>query len=140
MSPRRDLRVGSDPFRRILRMFLQGQPTVYYYNFIDTLHPHLTSRVMNFMGYDAGTVGNHDIEAGPAVYNKVWEEFDFPWLAANAVSTGSGDPYFQPYTILEAGNKRIAVLGIAFKADTDDIRDAASLVLIPELQPEYYHK
>jgi len=30
--------------------------------------------------------------------------------------------------------KRIAVLGIAFKADTDDIRDAASLVLIPQLQ------
>ena len=30
--------------------------------------------------------------------------------------------------------KRIAVLGIAFKADTDDIRDAASLTVIPELQ------
>jgi UDPglucose 6-dehydrogenase len=31
-------------------------------------------------------------------------------------------------------DKKIAILGIAFKADTDDIRDAASLTVIPELQ------
>ena len=30
--------------------------------------------------------------------------------------------------------RRIAILGIAFKADTDDIRDAAALVLVPDLQ------
>ncbi len=92
--------------------FLQGQPTVYYYNFIDTLSMHLSARVMNYMGYAAGTVGNHDIEAGPAVYDKIRETFDFPWLAANAVHTNSGEPYFEPYTILKAGGIRIAVLGL----------------------------
>jgi 2',3'-cyclic-nucleotide 2'-phosphodiesterase/3'-nucleotidase len=46
---------------------LQGQPEVYYYNFIDTVQPHIVAEVMNFMGYDAGTVGNHDVEAGHAV-------------------------------------------------------------------------
>ena len=65
--------------------FLQGQPTVYFYNFVDTAITHLSARVMNYMDYDAGTVGNHDIEAGPAVYDKILTEFEFPWLAANAV-------------------------------------------------------
>jgi 2',3'-cyclic-nucleotide 2'-phosphodiesterase/3'-nucleotidase len=92
--------------------FLQGQPTVYYYNFVDTLPVHLSARVMNYMQYDAGTVGNHDIEAGPAVYNKINQEFTFPWLAANAVHAGNETPYFEPYTILKAGKKRIAVLGM----------------------------
>ncbi|MBE3086553.1 MAG: bifunctional metallophosphatase/5'-nucleotidase, partial [Bacteroidetes bacterium] len=48
---------------------LQGQPEVYYYNFIDTVSPHFLAEVMNYMGYDAGTVGNHDVEAGHAVYD-----------------------------------------------------------------------
>lgn len=92
--------------------FLQGQPTVYYYNFVDTLSEHLSARVMNFMGYNAGTVGNHDIEAGPQVYDRIRNSFQFPWLAANAVNSSTGKPYFEPYTILKAGGKKIAVLGL----------------------------
>ncbi len=92
--------------------FLQGQPTVYYYNFVDTLQEHLSARVMNFMNYDAGTVGNHDIETGPMVYDRVASIFHFPWLAANAVNTTTEAPYFEPYTILKAGGKKIAVLGL----------------------------
>ena len=92
--------------------FLQGQPTVYFYNFVDTLEEHLSARVMNFMGYNAASVGNHDIETGPQVYDRIRTSFDFPWLAANAVNTSSGLPYFEPYTILKAGRIKIAVLGM----------------------------
>ncbi|MEN8229831.1 MAG: metallophosphoesterase, partial [Bacteroidota bacterium] len=92
--------------------FLQGQPTVYYYNFVDTTSAHLSARVMNYMGYDAGTVGNHDIETGPVVYEKIQSELKFPWLAANAIYSETGEPYFASYTVLKAGRKRIAVLGL----------------------------
>lgn len=91
---------------------LQGDPSVYYYNFIRTNGKHLISEVMNFMDYDAASVGNHDVEPGHPVYDKLRNEFDFPWLAANARDVNSGKPYFEPYTILERSGVRIAVLGL----------------------------
>ncbi len=90
---------------------LQGQPEVYYYNFIDTVSPHFNSLVMNYMGYDAGTAGNHDIEAGHSVYDRLVKEYKFPILAANAVDK-TGDPYFKPFTIVERNGLKIAVLGL----------------------------
>ena len=91
---------------------LQGQPVVYYYNFEKTDVPHICPQVMNFMQYDAGTVGNHDIEPGHPVYDRLVKEFNFPWLAANAVDVKTGEPYFKPYTIIEKGGVKIAVLGL----------------------------
>ena len=91
---------------------LQGQPTVYYANFIDTTGQHLVSKVMNYMSYDAGTVGNHDIEAGAKVYDKLIKDFQFPWLAANIIDTRTGKPYFKPYTVITRNDVKIAVLGL----------------------------
>lgn len=48
---------------------LQGQPSAYYYNYIDTVAPHVCAEMMNFMGYDAGNMGNHDVETGRAVFD-----------------------------------------------------------------------
>ena len=95
---------------------LQGQPAVYYYNFIDTTSPHILAEAMNWMGYDACTVGNHDIEAGHSVYDRLVKEFNFPLLAANAVDVESGEPYFKPYVILEKENISVAVLGMVTPA------------------------
>ncbi|MDF1551097.1 MAG: bifunctional metallophosphatase/5'-nucleotidase [Bacteroidales bacterium] len=91
---------------------LQGQPVVYYSNFIDTSKTHVCAAVMNYMKYDAASVGNHDIETGHAVYDKVNKEFEFPWLAANAIKDRTETPYFKPYTIIEKEGIRIAVLGL----------------------------
>lgn len=91
---------------------LQGTPAVYYYNFEDTSGTHLYADVMNYMKYDAGAVGNHDIETGHPVYDKFTKQLNFPWLAANAVDRSTGEPYFQPYTIIEKKNFKIAVLGL----------------------------
>jgi 2',3'-cyclic-nucleotide 2'-phosphodiesterase/3'-nucleotidase len=95
---------------------LQGQPEVYYYNFIDTTSPHFLSQVMNYMAYDAGTVGNHDIETGHAVYDRLAKEYNFPLLAANAVDVKTGKPYFKPYTIIERKGIKIAVFGLVTPA------------------------
>ena len=91
---------------------LQGQPEVYYYNFIDTVSVHLCAEILNYMKYDAATAGNHDIEAGHQVYDRIMKQYHFPLLAANAVSTETGKPYFKPYTIIKRGGLRIAVMGL----------------------------
>lgn len=91
---------------------LQGDPVVYYYNFEKTDTIHLYADVMNYMKYDAGTVGNHDIETGHDVYDKFNTEINFPWLAANAINTTINESYFKPYTTIERGGVKIAVLGL----------------------------
>ncbi len=91
---------------------LQGTPDVYFYNFVNTTSPHLFAEVMNFMKYDVGSVGNHDIETGHSVYDRFRNQINFPWLAANAINETTNEPYFQPYTIFEKENVKIAVLGM----------------------------
>jgi len=95
---------------------LQGQPLVYYSNFVDTVRPHICADVMHFMGVDAATVGNHDIEAGHAVYDRLRKEFRFPWLAANVIDRETGEPYFTPYAVIRKAGWKIAVLGLTTPA------------------------
>jgi len=91
---------------------LQGQPEVYYYNFIDTVSTHFLAEVMNYMGYDAGTAGNHDIETGHTVYDRLVKEYNFPLLAANAINIESGKTYFKPYYIAVKEGIKVVVFGL----------------------------
>ena len=67
---------------------------------------------MNYMKYDAAAIGNHDIEAGHPVYDRLIKDFNFPWLAANAINKETGEPYFEPYTIINKKGVKIAILGL----------------------------
>ncbi|MCM1348917.1 MAG: 5'-nucleotidase C-terminal domain-containing protein [Firmicutes bacterium] len=91
---------------------LQGQPTAYYYNYIDTTSNHLVSEIYNYMGYDATTIGNHDVETGHSVYDRWRAQNHMPMLGANVIDTSTGKPYLQPYAVFNRGGLKIAVLGL----------------------------
>ena len=95
---------------------LQGQPTCYYCNYINTSIPNVAAEIVNYLGYDAETIGNHDIETGHAVYDKWINEVNCPVIGANVVDTKTGQPYLTPYVILERENIRIAVIGLTTPA------------------------
>lgn len=91
---------------------LQGDNAAYYSNYVDTLAPHLFPRIAAYMGYDAIAVGNHDIETGHPVYDKVAAELKkkgIPFLGGNAFS--GEKRYFQTYTTMRKNGLKVAVLG-----------------------------
>ena len=93
---------------------LQGDNAAYYFNYIDTLSPHVYPRIAAYMGYDAVTVGNHDIETGHRVYDRVARDlnsYGIPFLAGNAIRNDDGKPYFPMYKVFNKGGLKVAVLG-----------------------------
>ena len=92
---------------------LQGDNAAFYFNYVDTLGEHLFPRLVSYMGYDAITVGNHDIETGPKVYDKLTKELasrGIPFLAGNALKS-DGTPYFPEYKLFKKAGMRVLVLG-----------------------------
>ena len=90
---------------------LQGDNASYYYNFVDTSAVHLYARMVDRIGYDAVVVGNHDIETGHPVYDRVVKRMKTPFLAANALDVKTGKSYFQEYVLLRRNGLKIAVIG-----------------------------
>ncbi len=90
---------------------LQGQPSVYYYNYIDTISPHIVSEVQNYMKYDALAFGNHDVETGHSIYDRWIKQCNAPVLSANTLRK-DGSNYLQPYKIFVVDGVKIAVLGL----------------------------
>ena len=111
--------------------YLQGQPSLYYYSYIDTASEHIVSRVYNKLCYDAIGLGNHDIEAGDALYERrLPHELQMPLLCANAIDTRTGRPMFKPYIMVERQGIRVAVLGMI----TPNIHAWLSKSLWPNLE------
>ena len=100
---------------------LQGQPCVYWTNYVMPEDENLAARVINYMKYDAETVGNHDIEPGHKVYDKWIREVRCPLLGANIVKeeckNGKANPQniytgLQPYSVHIKDGVKICVIGM----------------------------
>ena len=93
---------------------LQGDNASYYYNYIDTRPEHLFTRLVSYMKYDAITVGNHDVETGHPVYDRVARELKshgIPFLGGNAIRNDNGKPYFPLYKVFKRAGLKVLVIG-----------------------------
>lgn len=67
--------------------------------------------LMNKVGYDAATPGNHEFDYGMEQFEKLVGMASFPYVSCNFVDA-AGNTVLQPYTILETAGVKIAFVGI----------------------------
>ena len=82
----------------------------------------LTAEMMNQMGYDAMTVGNHEFDDGPEVLKGFMEAVKFPVLMSNA--DVSAEPLLAgklaKSTVIERGGEKLGLIGLT-PQDTDEL-------------------
>ena len=82
----------------------------------------LAAEMMNRLGYDAMTVGNHEFDDGPEVLRGFMDAVEFPVLMSNA--DVSREPLLkdviQKSTVIERGGEKIGLIGLT-PQDTDEL-------------------
>jgi len=68
--------------------------------------------IMNAVGYNLATPGNHDFDYGMFQFMKNIDSAQFPYVSCNFRTVKTGDPVLPAYKILEAGGKKIAFVGV----------------------------
>ncbi|WP_299649700.1 bifunctional metallophosphatase/5'-nucleotidase [uncultured Jannaschia sp.] len=82
----------------------------------------MSAEMMNMLGYDAMTVGNHEFDDGPQVLRQFVDALDFPILMSNADVTREPElaDAIQKSTVIEEGGERIGLIGLT-PQDTDEL-------------------
>ena len=82
----------------------------------------MSAEMMNMLGYDGMTVGNHEFDDGPEVLASFMSAIDFPILMSNA--DVSAEPLLAgklaKSTVIERGGERIGLIGLT-PEDTDEL-------------------
>ena len=66
--------------------------------------------IMNEVGYDVATIGNHEFDYGMDQFMALREKAKFPYVSANFTDL-EGKPILDPFVIKEAGGRKIAFVG-----------------------------
>lgn len=87
--------------------FSQGTP---YFNFF---HGRVEIEALNYMHYDAATLGNHEFDNGIDTLALILRKANFPVVCANYDVRGTAlEGLVHPYTIIRRGGLKIGVFGI----------------------------
>ena len=93
------------------------------------------TRLMNAVGYDAATLGNHEFDYSLKTLQVRADELNCGYICANFFNTESGEPLFDPYKIVEAGDKKIAFVG----ATTPETLAGSNPVFFQNEEGEYIY-
>ena len=74
--------------------------------------PHPVIAAMNYMGYDAMTLGNHEFNWGIPTMQTILGQADFPVLAANVTGTDGKSVTGAGWTIVEKDGVNVAIIGV----------------------------
>ena len=74
--------------------------------------PHPVLAAMNYMGYDAMTLGNHEFNWGITSMQTILSQAEFPVLAANVTDAEGNYVTGAGWTIVEKDGVKVAVIGV----------------------------
>ena len=90
--------------------------------------------LMNMMGYDAGTIGNHEFDFGMDVMANMFRRFNFPIVCSNYDFRGTVVEHLvKDYVILKRNGLKIGVFGLSPKLD--GLVDSKNCVGVKFLDP-----
>ncbi|MBV7394662.1 bifunctional metallophosphatase/5'-nucleotidase [Mameliella sediminis] len=93
----------------------------------------LAAEMMNLMGYDAMTVGNHEFDDGPEVLRGFMDAVEFPVLMSNA--DVSGEPLLADVlmksTVIERGGEKLGLIGLT-PQDTDELASPGDNIIFTD--------
>lgn len=93
----------------------------------------LAAEMMNKLGYDAMTVGNHEFDDGPEVLRGFMDAVNFPVLMSNA--DVSGEPLLSDKlsksTVIERGGEKLGLIGLT-PQDTDELASPGPNVIFTD--------
>jgi 5'-nucleotidase len=109
-------------------------------------HDEPTIEATNLMGFDVGTLGNHEFDEGGAEALRLVRRARYPYIAANTETRDGGDLILRPYRIVERGGVKVGFIGVtttdtpyfllseyARQFNWTDLSDAVNRY-VPELQ------
>ncbi len=94
-------------------MLLDAGDTIHGTNIVNLFDGIPAIEVMNYMGYNAMVLGNHEFNFGQGVLQERIEDADFPILGANVIYDEDGSPFTASAYIEEISGVRVGVIGLA---------------------------